>query len=164
MKYKIATVLSIAALIIPAGLALAKDGGRGVFGPSGAQIAEHVQNSLNVSLRGDSDDNSSTSVDREDNERSNATSTERNKRQRGEFEREKHATSTASTTRDHEGFGKGGIVGFFRWIFGLPATTTVGEIQAQLNSTTTASTTVSSSNGLGFWARLLGFLHLGKDN
>lgn len=172
MNYKtIAVALSAVALIIPAGLALAKDGGNGVFGPSGFKIVEHVQNGLNMSLRG-SDDNSSTLIDRigrEDGKHRSATSTERNNEKRGELERERHATSTlagqtASTTKSHEGFGKGGLVGFFKWFFGLPATTTVGEIRAQITATTTAGATASSSNGLGFWAHVFGFLRLGKDN
>lgn len=81
----------------------------------------------------------------------------------GDFE---HGSSTASTTKNYEGFGKGGIPAFLRWLFGLPATTTIGDIRAQIGATTTASTTggISTPMGLGFWAHLFDFFHFGGNN
>jgi len=173
MNYKtILAVLGAAALIIPSGLALANDGGQGILGSTGSGISGHAQVGLNVGLRGgdaNENDNSSTSVDVEVGEHGNATSTERGDGKQGEKERGLHATTTlagqaASSTNSHVGLGKGGIVGFFRWILGLPDTTTVGQIRADLTATTTASTTAGSSQGLGFWAQVLGFFHFGKGN
>ncbi len=159
MNYKIATLLGIAALMVPVGIVLAKDGGQGSVGIG---IGEHAQVGLNQSLlHGDANEDSTTSANVDVEEHGNATSTQRDHGKQGNLERGIHATTTASTTDDHnKGFGKGGIVGFFRWILGLPDTTTVGQIRAQIEATTTASTSASSSQGLGFWAQILGFLHL----
>lgn len=167
MNYKIATtVVGLATLIIPAGVALAKDGGQASGSSGGAGISQGVRVNLDVNLRGDRNENehASTSADIEAGERGSATSTERSKEQRGEKERELHATTTASTSADRgKGLGRGGVPAFLRWLFGLPATTTVGDIRTAVQATTTASTT-SPSQGLGFWAQLFGFLRLGKDN
>lgn len=162
MKYKIAVALGLASLIIPAGIALAEDGGHG-GAQGGIGVSQNLQVGLNLGLRGDADEHAdaSTSADVEVGEHMSATSTERNKGQRGEMERGDHATTTATTSKDHEGLGKGGIPAFLRWLFGLPATTTVGDIRTQIAATTTASTT-SGSNGLGFFARLFDFFHFGK--
>ncbi|MBI3630788.1 MAG: hypothetical protein HY221_00410 [Candidatus Sungbacteria bacterium] len=77
-----------------------------------------------------------------------------------------HATTDedASTT-DKEGKGpKNGLhIGlpfFLQWLFGLPATTTIGQLRADIQASTTASTT-SPSQGPGFWAHLFGFFHFG---
>lgn len=166
MKYKIATALGLAALIIPAGMALADDGHRGLG------LFEQIQAGLHVN--GDADDNdasvnanasTSAHVDINDNDddHDNATSTERKDGQRGDKERSEHAT-TSTTTKEHGVFGKGGLPAFLRWIFGLPASTTIGDIKAQIVASSSASTTMvtSTSQGLGFWAHLFGFLHLGK--
>jgi hypothetical protein len=176
MNYKIATALGLVTLIIPVGIALAESGGDG-----GAQVGVGVSQNLNVGVNlgshGDADnENASTSADVEVGEHSATTSLVGGE----ENGLSKHfgtttprgvmhdASSTdehgATSSEDHgNGIGRGGIVGFFQWLFGLPATTTVGDIRAQIEATTTASTT-SSSNGLGFFARLFNFLHFGGNN
>ncbi|MDP3645810.1 MAG: hypothetical protein Q8R25_01870 [bacterium] len=69
-----------------------------------------------------------------------------------------------------KGWGKGGVRGFLSFLFGLPASTTVGELRAEMTATTTNSigsgqgSSTSKSQGLGFWARILGVFHFGKGN
>ena len=90
-------------------------------------------------------------------ERGNATSTERNDGNRGDNERGEHASSTVSAKfhlDGSHGLSGQGIRSFFSWIFGLPASTTVGDIKAQLGATTTTS--VGGESG-GIFAR--GFFH-----
>ena len=154
--------IALISLFVPAGIALADNGhGIGAQLHNDVQIAVHgdrdkgedgVQSSTTVGLHVDLDN---------DDDRGNATSTERSHGKQGDEERKEHATSTDN----HPVWGKkGGLSGFFRWLFGLPASTTVGDIRAQIAATTTASTTGSNGNGLGFFAHLLSFFHVGKDN
>lgn len=171
MNYKAATaVVSIATLIMPAGVALAKDNGQD-SSENGLGVSEQIRANLNLNIHGDANDDdanlgagASTSVEArqmgEDKRSENSPDTAG----RGKSEDE-HGTTTADTPSDDHGNGivRGGIPAFFRWLFGLPATTTVGEIRTAVQATTTASTT-SSSQGLGFFARLFAFLGFGQDN
>jgi hypothetical protein len=80
---------------------------------------------------------------------------------RGPRNRDMNATSTEKVRGN--GIGKGGMGGFLRWIFGLPDSTTVGDIRAQMAATSTAGTPHAEA---GFWARIFGSFHFGgnKDN
>jgi hypothetical protein len=67
----------------------------------------------------------------------------------------------STTTEDKgQGWGKGGIRSFLSFFFGLPASSTVGDIRAGMTATTSADT--SKSQGLGFWARILGAFKFGN--
>jgi hypothetical protein len=64
--------------------------------------------------------------------------------------REIHMWGRPSTTIGEDVHGMtepsaGGPASFFRWLFGLPASTTVGEVQASLEATTTATITASTT-------------------
>lgn len=78
--------------------------------------------------------------------------------------RANQASSAPMRADNGHGFGKGGIRAFFSWIFGFPASTTIGDIRAEMTATTTVG--ASHSEGLGFWARIFGAFHFGgtKDN
>jgi hypothetical protein len=86
---------------------------------------------------------------------------------RGEGEEMHHnATSTATTSKhrgesneNHGGSGRSTkIQNFLSWIFGMPESTTVGDLKAILQaSSTVGSSTRENAEGLGFIARLLGF-------
>ena len=80
-----------------------------------------------------------------------------NKGKEGKGE-DKHATSTE---KNGNGFGKGGIRAFLSWIFGLPASTTIGDLRAEVTASTSAS--VSHSQGLGFWGRIFGLFGVHND-
>ncbi len=121
----------------------------GIGASTSASAREDARDDRATSSRGNSDEAGDTAP--------NATSSEHRK------------DGENASGEDGRGFGKGGLVGFFRWIFGLPDDTTVGEIRTELQATTTLSTssgqavsTDSSSQGLGFWARIFGFLSLGN--
>lgn len=47
-----------------------------------------------------------------------------------------------------------GVPFFLRWLFGLPATTTVADIRAEIQASTTASTTNPRGEGLGLFRNL----------
>ena len=70
----------------------------------------------------------------------------------------KEATTTTENDGTKGGGGKGVLSGFWQWLMGAPATTTLGDIRAHIEASTTASTTVSAGSH-GFLARLFGFFH-----
>ena len=48
---------------------------------------------------------------------------------------------------------------FWEWLFSLPATTTVGEIRAELTASTTVHATTQTPAKTGFFGHLFGFFH-----
>jgi hypothetical protein len=151
---KVASVsVGIISLMLPAGIALAEGGQNGQSGERGRGASQEQQ----LGERGQNDNNGSatSSINRRDDERGNATSSERNKGQQGEKERNQKATTSEK---------RGGLPAFLRFIFGLPATTTIGDLRGQMNATTTASTTQGSSNGLGIFGRLFNFFRFGRND
>ncbi len=88
-------------------------------------------------------------------------------RGRGADEGHRSATSTATTSRgigekdrDHGNARGNKLQNFLAWFLGQPDSTTVGQIKAEINASTTASSTqLGNGQGLGFFARLFGFLH-----
>ncbi len=87
-------------------------------------------------------------------------------------DKNERATSTEDRgdDRDRGDMRKGGVREFFSWLLGLPATTTVGDIRAQLAATTTASTTaeVPPRGVAGFFQHFLegiaGFFGRGRGD
>lgn len=161
-------------LLFPAGAALAK----------GIEIETHGSldagvSAVSIEIEAESHGNRGRGRDHAEDNSRNASSTASTTQKggywsnadtaedvRGREVGEKHrsATSTASSTRhrednDHRGNGRGNRVqNFLAWFFGQPDSTTVGEIKAQINaSTTIGSSTPGSAQGLGFFARFFGF-------
>lgn len=188
-----ATTIGSAVLFATAGIALADEGQQGPPPPppqGGVGIFQHLQTDIGAMFgdnHGDVDVNASTSAnvnDEQGEHGGNATSTppgpgmpgmhgEKNGllkhfgtttppgigRHEGTSTDEGNATSSGKG----EGIGKGGIAGFFQWLFGLPASTTIGDIRTQIEASTTASTTSPGNpQGLGFWAHIFDFFHFGK--
>ena len=171
--------MGIGALIIPAGMALADNNSSGASGSAGLGVGVGVAQTVQLNVNANAQAGAQASTSRNDNAGSNAssanasenasaTSSDRNKGQRGEVEREEHATQANSSAQATSGDdnrpewgAKGGLVGFFRWIFGLPATTTVGEIRSEMQATTAvagqAVSTTSPPQRLAFSGRLLSF-------
>jgi len=189
MKYIISgSIIGVAALIGTTGVALAHEG-EDHQGPPPPRpgIFQHMESNLEFLFKDeDNDDDATTSVGAriEVEEHGSATSTERNHGKRGDMERSEHASSThatdsisspqassgqaASTTKKHDDDDRGprGLTFFLRWLFGLPASTTIADIRAEIGATTTASTTIGTSTpqGLGFFARLFSLFHFGTND
>ncbi len=143
----------------------------------GVALAEGINLHLGAgaSVQGDQNENEGSSTDQNanENEGAHATSTPWLSGEKEGLQKHFGTTTPPGITRSHatgtdeNGNGKGGghgnfISNFFQWLFGLPATTTVGDIRAAINASSTAST--SPSQGLGFWARFFGFFHFGKGS
>ena len=153
-KYTLATTAAVISLLLPLSFALAEDGNH--MPPPPPRIHGGFQIHM-MDGQGD-DDNASTT----DNENEHATSTPWMHGERKGIER----GDASSTEQEHGNKMIGihhGLPNFFRWIFSLPATTTVGDIRTAIEASTTASTT-SGSQGLGFWAHFMSFFHFGRDN
>ena len=184
MKYLTVIATGIAVIIIPAGMALADKGGNSSSNGNGdngrgQSIFQHLQSNFEFIIGRHNNEKTNDASSTKENEDINdnnddATSSHKQNGERrfGPFasstkEHELHATSThATSTNEHgNGIGKGGLPAFFQWLFGLPATTTIGDIRAEINATTSASTTnATSPQGLGFWAHFFSFFHFGGKN
>lgn len=191
MKKYIGIPLAFIALAVPAGLAFADNGSEGSAHSSGSSSFQAVSgsdsNGTNIEIRhsdsqenvghGDMGSTSTSSVREHSNE---STSTPwMNGLKLGLFKHfgtttppgieRRHATSTdkESTSTENHSENKGNIQStfssFWKWIMGLPATTTVGDIRSQAESSTTATTTTKVSEPVGFFARLFGFFHFGGN-
>lgn len=92
-------------------------------------------------------------------------------------ERGSHASSTdedaSSTDKHQEGRPMFRLPSFFQWLFGLPATTTIGDLKTQLQASTTVDVNASGTpshgeegqgngNGGGFFARFFSFFGFGS--
>lgn len=183
----IASIIGMAALMATSGVALAEGGGTSHVGINGdIQVKTGMMIQGRPSIQGVSDDDQDGHPDsgegsdenqlHKDNGQSGtnpmfenkdrmmqASSTHMRDNNEDNGQRD-HNVSTSGDKGKGEEMGKGGIRAFFSWILGLPASTTVGDIRAQIAATTTAS--ASHSEGLGFWARIFGAFHFGggKDN
>ncbi len=77
-----------------------------------------------------------------------------------------HATSSEITSSTHANKSEGhellSIKSFWNWILGLPATTTIGDVRAQIVASTTASSTVQTHVNESFLERLVNFFRFGK--
>ena len=157
-KVLIGSIIGTAALMASTGLALADSKGLEVKLGANASAEHYVQigdvsGRLDVGIKGKEGHDMGDIGDKRGEKR------DREMNQRDHEEKKDHATSTR---RDHEGFDKGGIRAFLSFFFGLPASTTVGELRAEMTATSSAN--VSNSQGLGFWARVFGAFRLGHDN
>ncbi len=165
MKKFVSVLVGIISLaVIPVGMAAALE----IEGGSDANV--HVGSGIhsNVELGATvSDENKSDNGSDEEREvgKAHASSTVQ-----WHGKSQEHASSTkghedgdkgdnASSSDHGKGWGKGGIIGFFRMIFNLPDSTTVGQIKAKLAATTTAD---AHGEGLGLWARIMGLFHVGN--
>lgn len=72
------------------------------------------------------------------------------------------ATTTRATSTDNKpAWGaKGGLIGYLKSLFGLTSGSSTADVRAEMNASTTASTT--PSQGIGFFARLMGLFNFGK--
>lgn len=171
MKTLTPVLVAIGMVLFPAGLALAKDGSDDV------KIGLQLGTSVSVERGGNDDSTKSGNSVRakiEDGDSSSDDSTLRasgsassNANVRGEdrSDDKDKIERSSSTSSDDNGRGRekgmNRFSAFFSWLFGLPATTTVGDIRANIVASTTATT--SSSQGLGFWARIFGFFNFGNN-
>ena len=181
MNYKAIIGASIAGLMIPAGMALAESSVKGEARAEG-HIFQNNQSDLefNVKLRGVADLDRDGRLDvvgrihgdadmDDDNDGVNDQRGKKDEKRAEAARKESGEGRDESSIKndDHRGFGKGGLPGqgirsFVSFFFGLPASTTVGELRAQLAATT--STDISKSQGLGFWGRIFGAFRLSHDN
>lgn len=168
MKKEVTIGLMTALLALPT-LALADNnrGGLGVEMGADASLEHRAQigdidadGKLDVKIqqikgeyRDSDDDNDSVADKREDADRRQDS---KQKENRGE----------KSTTTDDEGkgWGRGGIRSFLSFFFGLPASTTVGDLRNELTAkgSASAAASTSKSQGLGFWARIFGAFKFGN--
>jgi hypothetical protein len=172
MKKYIGFSVSLMMLVVPAGIALAKDGGSERGSPSpdtSVGISQHLEANFEIT---------SGQGHGGENEADNATSSENTNEDQGDDSQ--RATSTpwmhgekegllkhfgtttppgmlrqreggegaSSSREDRGGNGSGnehmgGIQRLFQWLFGLPGTTTVADIRANINAS--ASTSASSN-------------------
>ncbi len=176
MKKYIGFSLSLIMLAVPAGIALAKDGGdehgSSTLGTSGG-ISQHLKADFEVTSGqgqgGENEaDNATSSEDtneNQDNGSRRATSTPWMYGEKGGLlkhfgtttppgmmrSREGGEGTTSISREDRGGNGRGGermggIQSFFQWLFGLPGTTTVADIRANISAS--ASTSASSDTGV----------------
>ena len=160
MNYLKIAGMTTAMLMIPAGLALAKDGQ--ASSSRGFNFFQNLQTSLGITVgkhEVDADAHESANVEVNENDKHSTSTPYMSGEKKGI---EKHYGTTTppghvATSTDNENGHKGGIIAFLRWFFSLPATTTVGDIRADIGATSTAS-----NSGLGFFAHLFSFLHIGN--
>lgn len=166
-------LVAVSMVFFPAGVALAdSDGQKGPSEGRGLGIFQHMESNFDFLFGHEDQDDEDVGA------RTTASTTLRMKiedrredrgerREDGRENREERASSTASSTSassTHErgrGDGPRGIPFFLQWLFGLPGTTTIADIRAEIAATSTASTT--NNAGLGFWARMFGFFHFGQS-
>ena len=70
------------------------------------------------------------------------------------------------SNRNHRRNGGGnGFASFLSWFLGLPDSTTVGEVRAQINASTTGRSSIESDEHqeVGVFARLASFFHFGRS-
>jgi len=163
-NYKIALGAGIISVLLPVGIAFAHtDIQVDTHADAGLGSGEN-QPGLNVELQSHSDaevqgedamDNHGDDGSEMNGDHKSASSTDLNEHanakamMRGDNADEHgDASSSKEDNGNHYGFGRGGIRGFFDWLFGLPASTTVGDIRTQMAATTTSEST-GSSQGLG---------------
>lgn len=147
-------ITSIALTAFPAGMALAANDATGL----GIGIGAHVNTDIDLGTHGHIGTTSAhLDSDADVDANAHASSTPWMNGEKNGLERHDATTTPpgheASSTREHGGFG---LHAFFSWLLGLPASTTIGEIQSGIEATSSASTTASVP-GIGFWAHLFSF-------
>jgi hypothetical protein len=176
------TIIGAAAIMATAGVAFAETGSQGGADKRGGDDGQRPVPTLysdNNSVRGDDSASRSATSTRVSDDRGGSLEKGDDKGGllRGsrasddsgnDVNDDKGAAASSSDDRgksEDPGFGRGGIRAFLSWIFGLPDSTTVGDLRAQMNASTTASTSSgqgvgpesSGSQGLGsFFKRIFG--------
>ncbi len=150
-----ATAIALALFTASTGVVFAHEGSVNLG--VGAGVSAHV---------GDQDENDSVTGDADVEEHDSTTHATTTPWMNGEKEGvEKHFGTTTPPGIVHRSATSTGthlsVPAFFHWLFSLPATTTIGDIRAQIEASTTAST--SPAKGLGFWAHIFGFLGFHKS-
>lgn len=190
MKSHIKIAIAIISMFLPLSFALAHENNQQPPPPRSGVVL-HRESEFNFKLGGqqgeDINENDATSTDKDAEDATSTAWMHGEKDGHGKHfstttppgivnhhgkDNNEHATTTKDKDNNNEnndnhngnrGIGEHrGLPSFLRWLFGLPATTTIGQIRADIQASTTA-TSSSPSEGLGFWAHVLGFFHFGKD-
>lgn len=166
MKKYLGISVSLIALLAPASLVFADTHGdtqgHTLVGTS-ATIQVNADSQANVDtqtdLQGNIDENNTDEGDLNTVDEATTTMKQGDKKDSHTDE----ATSTENQGEHGHGGGNGVFASFWSWLFGLPATTTVGDIRTQLQASTTASSSagVHTQADVGFFGHLLQFFHFG---
>jgi hypothetical protein len=175
IKKYIGASAALVILMAPAGLVFADDGSpHAGFLNASVTSQVHFQNTT----RGNKEEDNENDNDRDDDgfhafasSTSSTTMPWLKGEKKGFFEHigtttppgiERHhheASSTQDNASSTNNFGgNGSITTFLQWIFGLPASTTVGDIRTTLTASTTASSTIPVPTPPGFFQKLLNFI------
>ena len=158
-------------ILLPGGVALARQGSDSHLPVLNGQIAiqEHVSE-IRTGGRTHAEDNFVNATTGTSTHHggywSNPDNAEDVRGSAGEI-KEGHDRATSSTTTSRERHGgdngnrgpRGGVSIFLGWFLGLPDATTVGDIKAQINGSTTPASTspIHDNQGMGLFARLFSF-------
>ena len=182
MKTAFIRGLTVASLLLaPAGMVLAKGGGElGVSVQGDAQVGTAIHTTLQGNTEVHEEHGGANMKDSDARGTTGATSTrhgghwsnsDNSEDIRGAGHEEHNDKTVSSTTKNKEHGDRDdnhvrgenrGLASFFSWFFGLPASTTVGDIRAQINASTTVAGNGGHDNeGLGFFARLFSMFNFG---